>query len=141
MCGCNGPTSPRTSCATSSQGDGRRCHDQRARVGPGAPLEIRLGGADTNAYLPLAAYIAAMAHGIEERLTARPACDGDAYQDQATMPLFTDLGEALTYFDNSTIAQLLVGKDVVRHYAQTARAELAWHRTHVTDTERQRGIR
>jgi glutamine synthetase len=81
-----------------------------------------------------------MAHGIEERLPARPACDGDAYQDQATVPLFADLGEALTYFD-SIIAQLLVGQDVVRHYAQTARAELAWYRTHVTDTERQCGIR
>ncbi|MEU1275565.1 hypothetical protein [Streptomyces sp. NPDC005799] len=98
-------------------------------------------GADANAYLALAAYVAAMAHGIEERLTARPACDGDAYQDQATGPLFTDLSEALTYFDNSTIAQLLVGKDVVRHYAQASRAELAWHRRHVTDMERQRGIR
>ncbi|MEU3340418.1 glutamine synthetase family protein [Streptomyces sp. NPDC006668] len=121
--------------------DHRGCAIRVTGHGPGAHLEVRLAGADANAYLALAAYVAAMAHGIEERLTARQPCDGDAYQDQASVPLFADLSEALTYFDNSTIAQLLVGKDVVRHYSQAARAELAWHRGHVTDLERQRGIR
>lgn len=121
--------------------DHRGCAVRACGHSAGAHLEVRLAGADANAYLTLAAYTAAITHGIEEQLTPRPACDGDAYQDQGSIPLYRDLAEALAYFANSTIAHLLIGEDVVRHYAQAARAELTWHRRHVTDTERQRGIR
>ncbi|MBO4259653.1 glutamine synthetase, partial [Streptomyces griseorubiginosus] len=121
--------------------DHRGCAIRISGHGPGTHLEVRLAGADANAYLALAAYTAAITHGIQERLTPRPACDGDAYQDQGSIPLYRDLAEALAYFANSTIAHLLLGKDVVRHYSQAARAELDWHRRHVTDLERQRGIR
>ncbi|MFE0520840.1 glutamine synthetase family protein [Streptomyces sp. NPDC058954] len=121
--------------------DHRGCAVRVTGHGQGARLEVRLAGADTNAYLALAAYTAAVTHGLEEKLTVRPPCDGDAYQDRDSIPLYADLGEALQYFEHSTIAQLLLGKDVVRHYAHAARAELDWHRRQVTDLERKRGIR
>ncbi|MGW2835605.1 glutamine synthetase family protein [Streptomyces sp. NPDC001286] len=121
--------------------DHRGCAVRVTGHGSGTHLEVRLAGADANAYVALAAYTAAMAHGIEERLTVRPACEGDAYQDQGSIPLYRDLAEALAYFEHSTVAHLLLGKDVVRHYAHAAQAELDWHRRQVTDLERQRGIR
>ncbi|MER5450595.1 glutamine synthetase family protein [Streptomyces sp. NPDC002766] len=121
--------------------DHRGCAVRVTGHGQGAHLEVRLAGADANAYLALAAYTAAMAHGIEEKLTVRPACGGDAYQNRDSIPLYPDLAEALAYFEHSTVAQLLIGKDVVRHYASAAQAELDWHRRQVTDLERQRGIR
>lgn len=122
--------------------DHRGCAVRVTGHGDGAHLEIRVAGADANAYLALTAYVAAMTHGIEEKLTPRPACEGDAYQDRSTAPLYADLVEALQYFEHSpTIASSLIGRDVVEHYAQAAHAELDWHRQHVTDTEQRRGIR
>ena len=117
-------------CAVRVTGHGRR-----------ARLEVRLAGSDANAYLALAAYTAAMAHGIEEKLEPRPACEGDAYQDTSAIPVYADLADALQHFEHSTAAHRLFGEDVVGHYAHAARAELDWHRSHVTDTERHRGIR
>ncbi|MFJ8141122.1 glutamine synthetase family protein [Streptomyces sp. NPDC096013] len=121
--------------------DHRGCAVRVTGHGPSARLEVRLAGSDANAYLALAAYIAAMAHGIEEKLTPRPACEGDAYQDTSTMPVYADLAEAVQHFEHSTIAHSQLGQDVVDHYARAARAELDWHRSRVTDTERHRGIR
>ncbi|MFD4560528.1 glutamine synthetase family protein [Streptomyces sp. NPDC058469] len=121
--------------------DHRGCAVRVTGHGPGARLEIRLAGSDANAYLALAAYIAAMAHGIEEKLEPRSACEGDAYQDTSAIPVYADLADALQHFEHSTAAQSLLGENVVGHYAHAARAELDWHRSHVTDTERLRGIR
>jgi glutamine synthetase len=121
--------------------DHRGCAVRITGHGARAHIEVRLAGADANAYLALAAYTAAIAHGIEEKLMPQPACESDAYQDRGSIPVYPDLAEALAYFEHSTVAHLLIGEGVVRHYAQVARAELAWHRRHVTDLERQRGIR
>ncbi|MGP4046842.1 glutamine synthetase family protein [Streptomyces sp. 2A115] len=121
--------------------DHRGCAVRVTGHGTGTHLEVRLAGADANAYLVLTAYLAAMAHGIEEKLTPRPPCEGDAYQDRSTVPVYADLAEALQHFEHSPIADSLLGKDVVQHYAHAAHAELDWHRRHVTDTEQRRGIR
>jgi glutamine synthetase len=121
--------------------DHRGCAVRVCGHGTSTHLEVRLAGADANAYLALAAYIAAMTHGIEERLTVRPVCEGDAYQDSRAVRLYDDLATALQYFEYSTTAHSLLGEDIVKHYARTAHAELDWHRQHVTDLERLRGIR
>ncbi|MFC8520644.1 glutamine synthetase family protein [Streptomyces sp. NPDC057257] len=120
--------------------DHRGCAIRLAGHGEGARLEVRLAGADANAYLAAAACIASIAYGIEEKLAAPPACGGDAYRDESAMPLPADLGEALQQFDGSPVADRLLGTDVVRHYTRLAHAELLHHRTHVTDVERQRAI-
>jgi glutamine synthetase len=121
--------------------DHRGCAIRLTGHGDGAHLESCLAGADANVYLALASYVAAMGYGIEEELTAPLACDGDAYQDQSALPLYGDLGEALQHFDGSPVADRLLGKDVVRHYVHLSRSELLWHRRHVTDMERLRGVR
>jgi len=121
--------------------DHRGCAVRVTGHGPGAHLEVRLAGSDANAYLALAAYTAAMAHGIEEKLTPPPACEGDAYQDTSAMPVYTDLADAVRHFEHSTVAHSQLSEDVVKHYARAANAELDWHRSQVTDTERLRGIR
>ncbi|MFI0511148.1 glutamine synthetase family protein [Streptomyces sp. WSLK1-5] len=121
--------------------DHRGCAVRATGHGAGAHLEVRLAGADANVYLALAAYTAAIAHGLKEKLPLRPPCDGDAYQDRDSVPLYADLPEGLAYFEHSTVAELLLGKDVVRHYSHAARAEITWFRAQVTDAERQRGIR
>ncbi|MFJ9380559.1 glutamine synthetase family protein [Streptomyces sp. NPDC101455] len=121
--------------------DHRGCAVRVTGHGRGARLEVRLAGADANAYLALTAYIAAMTHGIAEKQTPEPACEGDAYQDRSGEAFYADLAEALTYFEQSPSLDSSLGEDVVRHYARAAHAELDWHRHHVTDTERQRGIR
>ncbi|MFJ1975492.1 glutamine synthetase family protein [Streptomyces sp. NPDC087903] len=121
--------------------DHRGCAIRVAGHGDSTRLEVRLAGADANVYLALAAYLAAMVHGIEEKLPLRAACDGDAYTDRKAMPLYADLSEALQHFEHSTLAHTLLGKEVVHHYARAAHAELDWHRRHVTDHERQRGVR
>ncbi|MCI3273436.1 glutamine synthetase family protein [Streptomyces cylindrosporus] len=121
--------------------DHRGCAVRLAGHGERARLEVRLAGADATVYLAAAACIASIVYGIEEKLAAPLACGGDAYQDESSMPLPGDLGEALQQFDGSPVADRLLGKDVVRHYARLARAELLYHRRQVTDVERQRGIR
>jgi glutamine synthetase len=107
----------------------------------GARLEVRLAGADANAYLALAAYLAALTHGLDNALAPPPPCSRDAYQDTQGIPVHRDLAQAVQYFAHSTFANKLLGEDVVRHYARAAQAELDWHHTHVTDLERHRGIR
>ncbi|WP_458243613.1 hypothetical protein [Streptomyces sp. MAI_2237] len=55
--------------------DHRGCAVRVTGHGPGAHLEVRLAGADANAYLAVAACVAAMAHGIEDRPEGRSASD------------------------------------------------------------------
>jgi hypothetical protein len=53
--------------------------------------DVHLDDAGANAYLVIAACVAAMA---QERLTARPACDEDAYQDRRILAgLFPPRGQ------------------------------------------------
>jgi glutamine synthetase len=121
--------------------DHRGCAIRVTGHGPGARLEVRLAGADANAYLALTAYLAALTHGLDNALAPPPPCAHDAYQDTQGIPVHRDLAQAVQYFAHSTFANNLLGEDIVRHYARAAQAELDWHHTHVTDLERHRGIR
>ena len=49
--------------------------------GPARRIEHRVAGADANPYLVMAAVLAGMLHGIEERLTPTPETKGDAGDD------------------------------------------------------------
>ncbi|MFI1392985.1 glutamine synthetase family protein [Streptomyces griseoaurantiacus] len=121
--------------------DHRGCAIRVTGHGVGARLEVRLAGADANAYLALTAYLAALTDGIDNALAPPPPCAHDAYQDTQAIPVHRDLAQAVQYFQHSTFADNLLGEDVVRHYARAAQSELDCHRTHVTDLERHRGIR
>ncbi|MGW7261090.1 glutamine synthetase family protein [Streptomyces sp. NPDC054834] len=118
--------------------DNRGCAIRVTGHGDGMHLEIRLPGADANPYLALAASLAAIHHGLSEKLTPPPPCHGDPYRDRHALPVRRDLTEALTYFDGSNLAHHLLGLNVMRHYTQAAHTEITEHRRHVTDIERTR---
>lgn len=120
--------------------DNRGCAVRVTGHGDGTHLEIRLPGADANPYLAVAASLAAIVHGLTEKLTPPDPCRGDAYANRQAHGVRRDLAEALAYFDGSNLATSALGAEVVRHYAIAAEAEIAEHRRQVTDIERERGF-
>ncbi|MGW3447380.1 glutamine synthetase family protein [Streptomyces sp. NPDC001076] len=118
--------------------DNRGCAIRVTGHGPSSRLEIRIAGADANPYLVAAASLAAIAHGLDEKLTPPSPCLGDAYTDDTFAPLPRDLSEALAALRYGHIARDLLSKEVVTHYARAAQVEIdEWHRE-VTDVERRR---
>jgi glutamine synthetase len=83
--------------------------------------------------------LAAVDHGIEQKLALGPVSTGNAYNAGGT-PVPTTLGRALTSFRNSALAQEAFGVDVVEHYARLAQLELDHDQRVVTDGERQRWL-
>jgi glutamine synthetase len=119
--------------------DNRTCslrvvgHDESLR------FENRVPGGDVNPYLAVAAMIAAGLHGVDAELELEPAFEGNAYESDAPhVP--TTLREAAGLLESSTIAREALGEDVVAHYANTARVELAAFDAAVTDWELIRGF-
>ncbi|HEY9477762.1 MAG TPA: glutamine synthetase family protein [Microbacteriaceae bacterium] len=98
-------------------------------------LENRMGGADVNPYVAIAASLAGGLHGIERELELPAAYGGDAYADPSLEPLPTNLGQALTLFEHSEVAREFFGDDFVNHYTIMKRAELAQFESHVSDWE------
>ena len=102
-------------------------------------LENRVPGADTNPYLATAAMIAAGLHGVEHELELPHSFAGNAYAaDFQRLP--TTLREALELWEKSDLARAAFGDEVVAHYANNARVELAAFERSVTDWERVRGF-
>ncbi|MEU5193677.1 glutamine synthetase family protein [Streptomyces scabiei] len=120
--------------------DNRGCAVRVTGHRDGTHLEIRLPGADANPYLAVAASLAAIVHGLTEKLTPPEPCQRDAYADRQAVPVRRDLAEALSYFADSSFAESAFGADVVRHYAIAAESGIAEDRTQVTDVERERGF-
>ncbi|WP_022882273.1 glutamine synthetase family protein [Gryllotalpicola ginsengisoli] len=110
-------------------------------VGRGASLRVenRTPGGDVNQYLAVAALIAAGLHGIDNELELEPAFAGNAY-DAEVPQVPSTLREAAQLFGESRIAREAFGDDVVDHYLNNARVELAAFDAAVTDWERVRGF-
>ncbi|MFK0106431.1 glutamine synthetase family protein [Streptomyces sp. NPDC091217] len=117
--------------------DNRGCAIRITGHGEGTHLENRLAGSSANPYLAAAASLAAIAHGLDEKLTPPSPCLGDAYADRTSRPLPGDLSEALDDFRGSQFAHGLLGTDIVVHYARAAQAEVDRWRSRVTDVERE----
>jgi glutamine synthetase len=112
-------------------------------VGHSAPslrVENRVPGGDVNPYLAVAAMIAAGLRGIDEGLPLEPAYAGNAYGDPARERVPSTLREAAELWAGSELARAAFGADVVQHYANMARVELAAFDSAVTDWERRRGF-
>ena len=96
-------------------------------------------GGDVNPYLALAALVAAGLHGIENELSLEAAFEGNAYDsDKPRVP--STLRDAAELFEKSSLARASFGDDVVDHYTNAARVELAAFDAAVTDWERFRGF-
>jgi glutamine synthetase len=103
-------------------------------------LENRVPGADVNPYLAVAALIAAGLHGVDQQLPLEPAYVGNAYTDTEHERVPGTLRDAAALWSASKVARAAFGDDVVDHYTNMARVELAAFDAAVTDWERRRGF-
>jgi glutamine synthetase len=119
--------------------DNRSCAMRLVGHGLGLRVENRAPGGDVNPYLAVAAMIAAGLHGIDNELPLEPAFEGNAYTDPGPrMP--ASLRDALELWEKSDLAAAVFGGEVVEHYANYARTELAAFDSAVTDWELRRGF-
>jgi glutamine synthetase len=102
--------------------------------------ECRIGGADLNPYLAIAALLAAGLAGIEEKLELEPAFVGDAYLGKGIREIPKTLREAIALMDKSKMLRQALGDDVVEHYLHTARWEQFEYDRRITDWELKRGF-
>jgi len=119
--------------------DNRTCALRVVGHGNSLRFENRTPGGDVNQYLAVAAMIAAGLHGVENELELDEAHAGNAY-DAAVPQVPTTLHEAAALFAESSIAREAFGPEVVAHYLNNARVELAAFEAAVTDWERVRGF-
>ncbi|GAA3471005.1 glutamine synthetase family protein [Nonomuraea roseola] len=119
--------------------DNRTCSLRLVGHGPSLRVENRVPGGDVNPYLAVAALIAAGLHGIDNELTLEEPFTGNAYASGAETVPHT-LRDALALWEGSKLARESFGEDVVAHYANNARVELAAFEAAVTDWELFRGF-
>jgi glutamine synthetase len=97
-------------------------------------VENRVPGGDVNPYLAVAALIAAGLHGVDNELPLEEAYAGNAYTSGADQVRAT-LHEASADWTGSALAREAFGDEVVDHYTNNARVELAAYDRAVTDWE------
>ena len=111
------------------------------RVIPGTDksqrVEIRIGSADANPYLALAAVLASGLYGIEKQLQPSAPVQGNAYTQKFAREqrLPSTLWEAAQRLKASETARDCFGNEFVEHYAATREWEERMFRRHVTDWE------
>jgi len=113
------------------------------RVIPGGAkstrVEVRIGGADINPYLAVAAAVASGLYGVEQKLPlTSKAITGSAYADATVSRLPRTLDEATDRLEESKIARELFGPGFVDHLIRTRRWEWAQFRDAVTGWELKR---
>jgi glutamine synthetase len=117
--------------------DNRTCALRLVGHGSSLRVENRTPGGDVNPYLAVAAMIAAGLHGIDHELPLEPSVEGNAYLDTGARVPHT-LRDALDLWQKSDLARQAFGSEVVEHYANYARVELAAYDAAVTDWELRR---
>ena len=102
-------------------------------------IECRIGGADMNPYLSMAAQLAAGIKGIEDELPLAPPMKGDAYAaESGRIP--ANLGAAMATLSQSTMLREAMGDEVIDHYTRAAAWEIEEFERVVTDYEIARGF-
>ncbi|MTI17577.1 glutamine synthetase [Rhodobacteraceae bacterium RKSG542] len=114
----------------------RVCGDRTKAV----RVECRVGGADLNPYLAMAALLAAGIDGIERELTLEDEFVGDAYGGGDIREVPNTLRSAARLLDRSSMLRSAMGDDVVEHYVHAANFEQSEYDRAVTDWERRRGF-
>jgi glutamine synthetase len=119
--------------------DNRTCALRLVGHGNSLRPENRTPGGDVNPYLAVAAMIAAGLDGVDRELPLEAAYAGNAYADEGPR-VPANLRDALALWEGSELAAQAFGTEVVAHYANYARVELAAFDAAVTDWELQRGF-
>jgi glutamine synthetase len=121
--------------------DNRTCSLRLVGHGPASMrVENRVPGADVNPYLAVAGLVAGALYGIENELTLEDEYVGNAYVDESAPHVPAHLRDALALWESSAAARTAFGDDVVAHYANNAKVELAAFDAAVTDWELVRGF-
>jgi glutamine synthetase len=114
------------------------------RIIPGSDasqrVEFRLGSADANPYLALAAAIGSGLEGIERKLAPEKQVKGNAYDQTfpSHLALPQTLDAAAYALQRSDVAKDLFGDAFVKHYAATRIWESQQYRKHISDWELKR---
>ncbi|MCW2643728.1 MAG: glutamine synthetase family protein [Dactylosporangium sp.] len=103
-------------------------------------FENRVPGGDVNPYLAIAAIAAGVLYGLENELELEDAFTGDAYSDPTAPHVPGTLRDAAARWESGEIARRAFGDEVVDHYANNARVEMAAFDAAVTDWELYRGF-
>ncbi len=106
----------------------------------GIRIECRVGGADLNPYLAMAAQLAAGLDGIERKLVLEPEMTGDVYAAGQAREIPKNLRHAGDLLDASAMLRAAMGDDVIDHYVHAARWEIEEQDRIVTDWELMRGF-
>jgi glutamine synthetase len=120
--------------------DNRTCSLRVVGHGPSLRVENRVPGADVNPYLAIAGMAAGAVHGIRSGLSLEDIYEGNAYEDPTAPRVPSTLRDALVLWEESDLARAAFGDEVVAHYANNARVELAAYDAAVTDWELLRGF-
>ncbi|GAA0722075.1 glutamine synthetase [Dactylosporangium roseum] len=120
--------------------DNRTCALRVVGHGTSRRVENRVPGADVNPYLAIAAMTAGALHGIRNELPLEDIYTGNAYEDATAPRVPSTLRDALALWESSAVAKEAFGDEVVAHYANNARVELAAFESAVTDWELLRGF-
>ncbi len=114
------------------------------RVIPGSDksqrVEYRLGSADANPYLALAAALGSGLYGIQQQWQPEPQVKGNAYEqkhaDHLSLP--PTLWQAAQNLKASEAARSLFGDAFVEHFAASREWEEREYRKHISDWELER---
>jgi glutamine synthetase len=98
----------------------------RIPSGPNAArrIEHRVGGADANPYLLLATLLAAVIHGIANRISPEEIVTGNAYE-QFDPVLTNSWSRALELLERSEVLNEALGRDFLKVFLANRRAERA----------------
>jgi glutamine synthetase len=118
--------------------DNRTCSLRLVGHGPSLRIECRVPGGDVNPYLALAGLVAAALNGVDKSLELPSPVTGNAYAVPNLARVPASLNEALALWITSPLAAEAFGQDVVDHYANMARVEIAAYAAAVTDWELRR---
>ena len=120
--------------------DNRTCAFRVINNSPSSTrVEVRVPGSDMNAYLAVAAIIAAGTHGIEQKLKLESdPFKGNAYEDEKAPKLASNLSEATTLMSQSQLAHELLGENFVKHFTDTREWEWRQYQASVSHWERKR---
>jgi len=102
-------------------------------------VEMRVPGSDTNPYLAIAASLASGLYGIKHQLPLNvEATKGNGYADKSNGVLPSNLLEATTHMQHSSVAKDLFGDAFVEHFTNTRMWECRQFAKHVSDWELKR---
>jgi glutamine synthetase len=118
--------------------DNRTCALRLVGHGSSLRVECRVPGGDVNPYLAVAALVACAVDGVQRELPLPEPVTGNAYALTDVEHIPVSLEEAASLWSDSVLANSAFGSDVVNHYANMARVEIAAYQSAVTDWELRR---